>query len=321
MRAARVAAPGPATAIAIVTVEDPIPGPGEVRVRVERAGVNFIDVYHRTGLYPLPVPIALGQEGAGHIDALGPGVTEVAIGERVAWASVSGSYATHVIAPVARLVPLPDDVSAEVGAAAMLQGMTAHYLVRSTFEVRPGQDVLLHAGAGGVGLLLCQLARHVGAHVIGVVSTEAKARAAQAAGAVVTVGADELLAAVRDATGGRGVDVVYDSVGAATFATSLDALAPRGLLALFGQASGPVPPLDLQVLARKGSLFVTRPTLGHYVATRAELLGRAGEVLALIARGDLRITIDRVVALDQVGDAHRALESRETSGKVLLDCQ
>ncbi|MCE9579982.1 MAG: quinone oxidoreductase [Deltaproteobacteria bacterium] len=320
MRAARVAVPGPAEAIAIVTVDDPAPGPGEALIRVERAGVNFIDVYHRTGLYPLPQPIALGQEGAGRVLAIGAGVTEVAVGDRVAWASASGSYATHVVASAARLVPLPDAVSAEVGAAAMLQGMTAHYLATSTFALEPGHTCVVHAAAGGVGLLLCQLARHVGARVIGVVSTDAKADAARAAGAAITCGADDLLLAVREATAGRGVDVVYDSVGASTFTTSLDALAPRGLLALFGQSSGPVPPLDLQVLARKGSLFITRPTLGHYVATRAELLGRAGEVLDLIARGELRITIDRVVPLDRVADAHRALESRATSGKVLLDC-
>jgi NADPH2:quinone reductase len=320
MRAARVSSPGSADAITIDTLEAPALAAGEALVQVERAGVNFIDVYHRTGLYPLPRPIALGQEGAGRVVAIGPGVDEVAVGDRVAWASAPGSYATHVIASAARLVPLPDDASFERGAAVMLQGMTAHYLAYSTFPLGPSHTCVVHAAAGGVGLLLCQLARRLGARVIGVVSTDAKARAASAAGAAITVGADDLLAAVRDATAGRGVDVVYDSVGATTFATSLDALAPRGLLALFGQSSGPVPPLDLQVLARKGSLFVTRPTLGHYVATRAELLARAGAVLAMVARDELTVTIDRTLPLDHAADAHRALEARATSGKVLLDC-
>jgi NADPH2:quinone reductase len=317
MRAARVSRHGGPDAIELVTGPDPEPGPGQVLVRVDYAGVNFIDVYHRTGLYAQPLPLVLGEEGAGTVIA-GDGV---AIGARVAWVSISGSYATHVIVPADRAVPIPDGVDTRDAAALMLQGMTAHYLARSTFALARGHTCVVHAAAGGVGLLLCQLARAAGARVIGVTSTDAKADAAKRAGAERVVRAAELVAAVKQATAGRGADVVYDSVGRDTFEASLDALAPRGLLVLFGQSSGPVPPIDLQILSRKGSLFATRPTLRHYVATRDELLARATDVMTAHARGALALTIDRVLPLDDAAEAHRLLESRATSGKVLLDCR
>lgn len=290
-------------------VPDVAPGRGEARVRVEAAGVNFIDTYHRTGLYKMDLPVRIGQEGAGVVEAVGDGASGVAVGARVAWASVPGSYATHVVAPVDKLVPVPDGVSAAVAAAAMLQGMTAHYLVRSTYLVERGDRVLLHAAAGGVGLLVTQLASAAGAHVIGTVSTDEKAAAARAAGAAAVVRYDEV--------GALGVQVAYDGVGAATWRRSLDALAMRGMLVLFGNASGPVPPIDPFLLSPR-SLYLTRPVLAHYVATREDLLWRAGEIFDLIAKGALKIAIDRELPLAEAAEAHRALESRATSGKLLL---
>lgn len=297
----------------------PEPGEGEVRVAVGAAGVNFIDVYHRTGLYPKPVPFVIGLEGAGKIDAIGPGVASLTVGDRVAWAAVAGSYAERVLAPADKVVPIPREVSDEVAAASMLQGMTAHYLVHGTRETRAGDVVLVHAAAGGVGLLLVQLLKRAGARVIATCSTAEKEKLALGAGAehVVRYTESDFAARARELTGGRGVDVVYDSVGRTTFDGSLRSLRQRGLLVLFGQSSGPVPPFELGRLA-ESSLFLTRPTLFHYTADRRELELRAGAVFAAIAAGELEIRIGHRYPLDDAASAHRALESRATAGKVLL---
>ncbi len=296
------------------------PGPGQLRVRVAAAGVNFIDVYFRTGLYPRPPPFVAGLEGAGHIEAVGPEVAGFAIGDRVAWASVPGSYAEIVVAPAASVVRIPDAVADEVAAAAMLQGMTAHYLVHAIRPPAPGGWALVHAAAGGTGLLLVQMLRAAGMHVLGTCGSAAKATLVRDAGAdeIVRYDTDDFAAAARKATGGRGVDVVYDGVGRSTFDGSLASLRPRGLLALFGQASGPVPAFDLQRLNAGGSLLVTRPSLAHFVATRAELEERAGAVLRSIAAGKLSVRIGARFPLAQAADAHRALQGRETTGKLLL---
>jgi len=318
MRAIRPAAAGGPEVLQLADAPTPSPGRGQVRVRIDYAGVNFIDVYHRTGLYPMATPIAMGREGAGIVEEIGEDV-ELRPGARVAWAGVAGSYATHVIAPAEALVPVPDDVDTRHAAALMLQGMTAQYLTRSTFRLAAGDTALLHAAAGGVGLLASQLASRAGATVIGTCSSDEKAERARAAGCthVIRYDREELVPRVRALTGGRGVDVVYDSVGKSTFLQGLDCLRPRGMMVLFGASSGPVPPFDLQTLNAKGSLFVTRPNLTHYTATRAELLERAGEVLG----GGLAVTIDRVLPLADAAEAHRLLESRATIGKLLLDCR
>jgi NADPH2:quinone reductase len=318
MFAIRPTQPGGPEVLRLDEQPTPAPGPGEVLVRTEAIGVNYIDVYHRTGLYPQPTPILLGQEGAGVIERLGSGVGSLKVGERVAWSGVGGSYATHVVVPEARAVPVPEEIGAQQAAAVMLQGLTAHYLTTSTFALRAGHTALVHAAGGGVGLLLVQLARRVGARVLTTTSSSAKAERIRAMGADAVTGYDTFAAEVRHLTDGHGVDVVYDSVGAATWAGSLDSLAPRGLLVLFGQSSGPVPPLDPQVLSAKGSLFLTRPTLKDYVRTHAELRSRSDEIFARIAAGTLQVRIDRTVPLAQAADAHRALEGRGTSGKVLL---
>lgn len=296
------------------------PGAGQVRVRVAAAGVNFIDVYFRTGLYPRPVPFVAGLEGAGRVEAVGDGVVGLAAGDRVAWASVPGSYADVVVAPAAQLVRVPDGVCDETAAAAMLQGMTAHYLVFALRSPQPGDWALVHAASGGTGLLLVQMLRRAGVRVLGTCSTEAKAALVRGAGAelVIRYDREEFASATREATGGRGVDVVYDGVGATTFDGSLASLRPRGLLALFGQASGPVPPFDLQRLNAGGSLVVTRPSLAHFVATRDELELRANAVLAAIAAAELHVRIGVRFPLAEAGDAQRALEARATSGKVLV---
>jgi NADPH2:quinone reductase len=305
---------GPETLV-VVERDVPVPGRGEALVRIERAGVNFIDVYHRTGTYPGPVPVRLGLEGAGVVERVGEGVTEVAAGMRVAWSDVRGSYATHVVAPVAKLVAVPDAVPSRLAAAAMLQGMTAQYLACSTFPLSPGHTCLVHAAAGGVGLLLCRIAKLRGARVFGTVS--ALARGAGADEAIVYT-REDFADAARRLTDGLGVDVVYDSVGRTTFDKSLDAVRRRGMLVLFGGSSGQVPPFDLQILNRKGSLYVTRPKLADYTATREELLARASELFGWIARGELRVRIDAELPLDEAAEAHRRLEGRTTSGKVLL---
>jgi NADPH2:quinone reductase len=296
------------------------PGAGEVLVRSAAAGVNYIDVYFRTGLYPRPLPFVAGLEGAGRVEAVGEGVSGLAPGDRVAWTGVPGSYAQLVLVPAASLVRVPDGVDDETAAAAMLQGMTAHYLVHGTRDTRPGDTALVHAAAGGAGLLLVQMLAAAGASVIGTCSTSEKEALAREAGAahVIRYTETDFAAEVRRLTNGRGVDVVYDSVGKTTFEGSLACLRPRGLLVLFGQSSGPVPPFDLARLNALGSLFITRPSLAHYMQSRAELELRAGEVLASIEKGALRVRIGARYPLAQAADAHRALEGRKTTGKVLL---
>lgn len=310
---------GGAEALRAEPFEPPAPGPGQARIAVHAAGVNFIDVYFRTGLYPRPLPYVAGLEGAGVVEACGPGVA-LAPGDRVAWASAPGSYATHVVAPAAQLVPVPEEVPLDLAAAVMLQGMTAHYLVNGCRTTRPGDVALVHAAAGGVGLLLIQGLVAAGARVIGTCSSAEKEALARSAGAhdVVRYDAADFAAEARRLTGGRGCDVVYDSVGQATFEGSLRALRPRGLLVLFGQSSGPVPPFDLGRLNALGSLFVTRPSLAHYTADRPELELRAGAVLGAIAKSRLAVRIGARFPLAEAAAAHRALEARRTTGKVLL---
>jgi NADPH2:quinone reductase len=296
------------------------PGPAAAQVRVAAAGVNFIDVYFRTGLYPRPLPFVLGVEGAGTVVALGPGASGLRVGDRVAWAGVPGSYAERLNAPIDRLLRVPDEVSDEQAAAVLLQGMTAHYLAHGVRETRPGDVALVHAAAGGTGLLLVQTLARAGATVIGTCSTAEKERLARDAGAahVIRYTETDFSEAVRRLTGGRGADVVYDSVGRTTFEGSLHSLRPRGLLALFGQSSGPVPAFDLQELNRLGSLFITRPSLAHYTADRAELEQRGDAVLGAVARGELRVRIGAEHPLAEAAEAHRALEGRRTTGKLLL---
>jgi len=327
VKAVRVHTHGGPEALVVEEIPDPTPGPGEALVRVEAAGVNFIDVYYRTGLYkPAGLPFTLGQEGAGTveaieaIEAIPPGVPELAVGDRVAWAPVQGAYAEKVVVPADRLVPIPEGVSARQAAAAMLQGMTAHYLACSTYPLKAGDTCLVHAAAGGVGLLLCQMARLRGVRVIGTTSSEEKARLAREAGAgeVILYNEKPFSPEVRRLTGGRGVEVVYDGVGRATFEGSLDCLARRGMLVLFGAASGPVPPFEPAVLAAKGSLFLTRPSLQHYVAERAELKARAADILGWVRDGKLRLHVGLELPLAEAAEAHRALEGRRTTGKVLL---
>jgi NADPH:quinone reductase len=327
MRAIVVQQTGGAEVLVARDLEPPEPGPGQARVRVERAGVNFIDVYHRTGQYRLPLPFTPGCEAAGTVDAIGPDAGGIAIGERVAYAMtpppsepLRGSYAEYALVPTSRLVPVPEQLDAEAAAAVMLQGMTAHYLAVSTYPIRRGDTVLVHAAAGGVGLLLVQLAHRAGARVIGTTSSEAKAELAREAGAdyVILYSGEDFEEVVRSQTGGRGVQAVYDSVGRDTFERSLRSLAPRGMLVLFGQASGAVAPMDPQLLARHGSLFLTRPTLGHYTADREELLWRAGEVLAAVAGHELTVRIHGTYPLSEAAEAHRQLEGRQTTGKLLL---
>lgn len=320
MHAIRVHEHGGPEVLTLETVDAPSSGPGEVVVRMESIGVNFIDCYFRKGQYKTALPFTPGSEGAGTVTAVGEGVVDVAVGDRVASQSFTGAYAELARVRADRVVPLPEGLSARDGAAAMLQGMTAHYLAASTHTLQAGDCCLVHAAAGGVGLLLCQIARRHGAFVIGTVSTEEKAALARDAGANETIlyTKQDFVAEVKRITGGAGVQVVYDSVGATTFLKGFDCLAPRGLMALFGQSGGPVPPLDPQILNQKGSLFLTRPTLHNYVATPAELRWRAGEVLGWVRDGSLRLRIHRDLPLANAADAHRALEARATTGKVLL---
>ncbi|MFQ5417453.1 MAG: quinone oxidoreductase [Myxococcota bacterium] len=296
------------------------PGPGAARVRVSAAGVNFIDVYFRTGAYPRPLPFVAGLEGAGTVEAVGSGVAGLSQGDRVAWAGIPGSYATHLVAPADRLVPVPDGVSDDIAAAAMLQGMTAHYLAHGCRAPRSGDVALVHAAAGGTGLLLVQTLKAAGVRVIGTCSTAEKEAIARNAGAdsVIRYGEQDFADAVREQTGGAGVDVVYDSVGLSTFEGSLRSLRPRGMLVLFGQASGPVPPFALSRLNDLGSLLITRPSLAHYIASRDELSMRSGAVFDALRGGTLKVRIGAEFALRDAADAHRALESRATSGKLLL---
>lgn len=320
MKAIVVESHGGPEVLVLREVEQPAPKANEALVRVEAAGVNFIDVYHRTGLYPVKLPFTPGSEAAGTIEAVGADVSEVSVGDRVAYAMAPGAYAEYASVPAARLVKLPDEMDARAAAAAMLQGMTAHYLVTSTYKLKPGDTALVHAAAGGVGLLLIQMAKRAGARVFGTVSTEAKAALARDAGAdeVTLYTEQDFEEEVRRLTEGKGVQVVYDSVGKTTFMKSLSSLAPRGMLALFGQSSGPVPPFDAALLAQKGSLYLTRPSLAHYMATREELLWRAGEVLSWVSTGELKLRVEQTFPLAEAAEAHRQLEGRKTTGKVLL---
>lgn len=321
MKAIRVHTTGGPEVLQFEEIPDPVPGEDQALVRIEAIGVNFIDTYHRTGLYKVPsLPFTLGQEAAGTVEAVGPGVSGIAPGDRVAYTGVMGAYAEKAAVPADRLVKLPEGLSARDGAAAMLQGMTAHYLALSTYPLKAGDTCLIHAGAGGVGLLLCQIAKLRGARVLATTSTEDKARLAREAGAdeVIRYTEQDFAAEVRRLTDGRGVQVVYDGVGKATFDKSLDSLARRGMMVLFGQSSGPVPPFDPAILNTKGSVYLTRPSLFHYIATREELEARAADVLGWIRDGKLKLRIGKEFPLREAAEAHRALEGRQTTGKVLL---
>jgi len=320
MKAIQVKEPGGPEKMELVDVATPQPGPRQALVRIAASGVNFIDVYFRTGLYKTDLPMSLGAEGAGTVEAVGAEVAEVAPGDRVAYAMARGSYAEYAVVPSAQLIKLPGAIDFATAAAAMLQGMTAHYLTHSTYPLKSGDTCLVHAAAGGAGGLIVQMAKMLGARVFGTVSTAAKAQTAQESGADETIlyTQQDFEAEVKRLTNGRGVDVVYDSVGRTTFDKSLNSLRPRGTLALFGQSSGPVPAFDPNILNGKGSLFLTRPSLGHYLLTRDELLWRAGDVLQWIADGKLQLRIDRTYPLADAAAAHRALEGRQTTGKLLL---
>ena len=325
MRAIQAREAGGPDVLELVELPDPTPGPGQVLVKVAAAGVNFIDTYRRSGIYPVPFPHVVGSEGAGEVVALGEGVTDVSVGDRVAWADAPDSYAERALVNAARLVPVPDGVDLELAAAVPLQGMTAHYLVTSTYPVQPGDDVLIHAGAGGVGLLLTQLVVAHGGRVISTVSTAEKEALARQAGADVVIRYDqladitaELPRLVKEATGGTGVAVVYDGVGRTTFDASLASLKVRGMMVLFGGSSGQVPPFDLQRLNSGGSLFVTRPTLGFYTLTTEELRWRASELFEAVRAGTLSVRIGARFDLADAAEAHRALEGRRTTGKVIL---
>ncbi len=320
MNAIRVLRTGGPEVLRYEELPTPTPGPRDALVKIEATGVNYADVYQRTGIYGWALPFTVGLEAAGVVEEVGPQVSELRPGDRVAYAGVPGAYATHAVVPAERLVKIPRGLDARTAAAAMLQGMTAHYLSHSTYPLKAGDMALVHAAAGGVGLLLVQMAKMRGARVIGTVSTEAKAVLAREAGAdnVILYTQQDFEAEVKRLTGGRGVQVVYDGVGKTTFEKSLNCLAPRGYLVLFGQSSGPVPPFDAQVLNAKGSLFLTRPTMGHHIATREELLQRAGDVLGWVASGRLKLRIDRTFPLADAAEAHRRLESRQSAGKILL---
>jgi NADPH2:quinone reductase len=322
MRAVRVHAPGDLSALTVETVDLPTPRPGEARVKVEFAGLNFIDTYQRSGAYKLPTPFIPGVEAGGVIDALGPGaaIEGLAVGQRVAYCMVNGAYAEYTIVPAAKLVPVPAGMPLEAAVALMVQGMTAHYLVFSTFPLGPDHKALIHAAAGGTGRLLVQIARRTGAYLIGTAGNLEKAALARTGGAdeVILYTETDFEAEVKRLTGGKGVDVVYDSVGRTTFAKSLNCLRPRGMLVLWGQASGAVEPFDPQILNQKGSLYLTRPSLGAYMLNRDELLWRAGDLFRWYAAGDLDVRIDGVYPLAEAGEAHRYIEGRRTTGKVLL---
>ena len=296
------------------------PGPGEARIRQEAAGLNFIDVYHRTGLYPQQLPFTPGVEGAGVVESIGPGVTNVAAGDRVAYAGPVGGYAEERLIPADRLVKLPDDISTEQAAAMMLQGMTAHMLLRSVHRVSEGQTILIHAAAGGVGLIVCQWAKALGATVIGTVGSDEKAELAHAHGCdhPIVYTREDFVSEVERITGGRKLPVVYDSVGRHTFIRSLDCLAPRGLMVSFGNASGPVEPFSPLLLSQKGSLFLTRPTLFNYIAARGELESAANELFEVVQSGKVRIAVKQRFRLEDAAEAHRALEARETAGSTVL---
>ncbi len=320
MNVIRVHAVGDSGVLRVEEADVPRPGPGQALVRVEAVGVNFIEIYQRTGLYKVALPNTPGAEAAGTVESVGPGVSTVQPGDRVGSVNLLGAYAEYALAPAERLVPLPDRVTTRQAAAVLLQGMTAHYLTTATFPLARGQTCLVHAAAGGVGLLLCQLAKRREARVIGTVSTEEKAALARAAGAddVILYAETDFESVVRRLTGGTGAHVIYDSVGRTTFAKGLNCLARRGTMVLYGQSSGSIEPFDPQLLSQKGSLFLTRPTLVDYIVTRAELLERAGAVLGWVAEGSLKVRVSREFPLTEAADAQRELEARRTTGKVLL---
>jgi len=319
-KAIRIHSPGGPEVMRWEDVPTPEPGPGEALIKQAAVGLNYIDVYFRTGLYKAPsMPLVIGQEGAGTVTAVGANVTLVKPGDRVAYAGAIGGYATERVIAADRLVKLPDGLDFKVAATMMLQGMTAQYLVRHTYVVKPGDTIVAHAAAGGVGLILCQWAKHLGATVIGVVSTPAKADLAKAHGAAHTVvGYDNLVAEVKRITGGAMVPVVYDSIGKDTFTTSLDCLAPLGLMVSYGNASGPVPPVDIGILAAKGSLYLTRPTLATYTAKRADLEKTAAELFDVVLKGAVKIEVNQTFPLKDAAVAHIALESRKTTGSTVL---
>ena len=320
MKAIQVKQPGGAEAMELAELPVPQPKANEAVVKVAASGVNFIDVYFREGRYKASVPFVLGQEGAGVVSAVGSDVTSVKQGDRVAWTGLQGSYAEYAAVPVDRLVPIPTGVTDQQAAATMLQGMTAHYLSHDTYPLKRGETALVHAAAGGVGLLLVQMAHNIGARVIATVSTEQKAKLAREAGAdeVILYTQSDFEEETKRLTGGKGVDVVYDSVGKTTFEKGLNVLRPRGYMVLFGGSSGAVPPFDLIALSQKGSLYVTRPTLGHYIATREELVARSGAVFGMMAAGKLKLRIEHIYPLAEAQQAHRDLEGRKTTGKLLL---
>jgi NADPH:quinone reductase len=320
MKAIQVKRCGSPEALEVVELSKPTPGPKQALVKIEASGINFIDVYFRTGLYKADLPFTPGSEAAGIVEAVGPDVTEVAVGDRVVYAMARGSHAEYAVLPAWQLVKVPDGIDLKVAAAAMLQGMTAHYLTHSTYPLKKGDTALLHAAAGGAGLLIVQMAKMLGARLIGTVSTDAKAALAKEAGAdeIIFYTHQDFEVEVKRLTGDRGVDVVYDSVGRTTFLKGLNCLRPRGMMALFGQSSGPVEPLDPGLLAAKGSLFLTRPSLGQYAATREELLWRAGDVLKWVQSGTLKIRVEKTYRLGEAPQSHRDLEGRKTAGKILL---
>jgi NADPH2:quinone reductase len=320
MKAVRVHAHGGPDAMRLEDLPHPVPDAGQVLVEVKAAGVNLFDTQLRSGLYKRALPLTVGLEGAGIVSALGPGVTGLKIGDRVAFIFAAGAYATHTLAPADRVVPLPDAISFEDAAAVLFQGLTAHYLATSTFPLVPGSSCIVHSAAGGCGILLSQIAKIRGAEVIGAVSTPAKAEIAREAGAdhVVVYGQEDFTAAARRITGGRGVDVVYDAVGLETYVKSMDALRPRGLLALYGEASGLVPPIDPRELLFRKSLFVTRTGHDHYIADYRELRSRADQIFGWVLAGRLKQKIFRAYRLEEAADAHRAIESRATTGKLLV---
>lgn len=320
MKAIQVKQPDGPEVMEYVDLPVPQPKPNEAVVKIAAIGVNFIDVYNREGRYKVPLPFVLGQEAAGTITAVGAEVKWLAQGDRVAYCSVLGSYAEYAAVPADRLVKIPDGVDDRQAAAAMLQGMTAHYLSHDTFPLKKGDTVLIHAAAGGVGLLLVQMAHKIGARVIGTVSTEEKAKLAREAGAddIILYTQTDFEAETKRLTGGKGVDLVYDSVGKTTFDKGLNLLRPRGMMVLYGGSSGAVPPLDPLVLTQKGSIFLTRPSLGHYIITSQELQARAGAVLRMIKDGDLKLRVEHTYRLEQAQQAHRDLEGRKTTGKLLL---
>ncbi|MSP29190.1 MAG: quinone oxidoreductase [Acetobacteraceae bacterium] len=319
-KAIRVHIPGGPDSMLWEDVPTPEPGPGEALVRHAAVGLNYIDVYFRTGLYKAPsLPMTIGMEGAGTVLAIGSGVTDVAVGDRVAYAGALGAYATERVLGADKLVKIPEGVDFTTAAAMMLQGMTAQYLLRRTYQVKAGDPIVVHAAAGGVGLILCQWAKHIGATVIGVVSTAEKAALAKAHGAAhAVVGYGDLVAAVKRITGGAMVPVVYDSIGKDTFNTSMDCLAPLGLMCCYGAASGPIPPIDISILGAKGSLFLTRPSLATYTVKRSDLVATAGELFDVVKSGAVKINVNQTFALKDAAAAHIALESRKTTGSTVL---